>query len=103
MQIYQTRQNVETMMHYGFESLFLNRKKEKVSSVFVLETVFLFKILTLDYDCREGFLRPFKKVGISDCNRTRTHHHLVRKETLNHLAKLASLAEWLSVRLQTKW
>ena len=65
--------------------------------------MFLFKILTLDYDRREGFLRPFKKMGISDCNKTRTHHHLVRKETLNHLAKLASLAEWLSVRLQTKW
>ena len=30
---------------------------------------------------------------LSDCNGTRTH---------NHLAKLASLAKWLSVRLQTK-
>ena len=26
---------------------------------------------------------------ISDCNGTRTHNHLVRKRTLNHLAKLA--------------
>ena len=24
-----------------------------------------------------------------NCNRTRTHNHLVRKRTLNHLAKLA--------------
>ena len=36
-------------------------------------------------------------------NGIRTHNHLVRKRTLNHSAKLASLAKWLSVRLQTKW
>ena len=38
-----------------------------------------------------------------DCNGTRTHNYLVRKRTLNYLAKLANFAEWLSVRLQTKW
>ena len=37
--------------------------------------------------------------SLSDCNWTRTHDHLVRKRTLNHLA---SLAKWLSVRLSTK-
>ena len=37
---------------------------------------------------------------LSDCNRSWTRDHLVRKRTLNHLAKLA---KWLSVRLQTKW
>ena len=41
--------------------------------------------------------------SLSDCNRTRPHNHLVCKETLNHLAKLASLAKSLSVCLQTKW
>ena len=30
---------------------------------------------------------------LSDCNRIRTHYHLIRKRTLNHLAKLA---KWLS-------
>ena len=35
-----------------------------------------------------------------DCNGTRTHNHLVRKRTLNHLA---SLTKWLSVRLRTTW
>ena len=40
---------------------------------------------------------------LSDCNWTRTHNHLVRKRTLNHLTKLISLAKWLSVRLRTKW
>ena len=39
-----------------------------------------------------------KSEVLSDCNWTRTHNHLVDKRTLNHLAKLAKLAEWLSVR-----
>ena len=39
-----------------------------------------------------------------DKNEIRTHNHfLVHKRTLNHLAKLAKLAKWLSVRLRTKW
>ena len=48
--------------------------------------------------------------SLSDCNWTRTQNHLIRKRTLNHLAKLnsahsfkVSLAKWLSVRLRTKW
>ena len=36
----------------------------------------------------------------SDSNGIRTHNHLVREWTLNHLA---SSAKWLSVQLQTKW
>ena len=35
---------------------------------------------------------------LSDCNGTRTHNHLVRKGTLNHLAKLA---KWLSSAVST--
>ena len=34
------------------------------------------------------------------CKWTRTQNHLVRKQILNHLAKLA---KWLSGRLRTKW
>ena len=41
--------------------------------------------------------------SLSDSNETRTHNHLVRQWTLNHLAKLTILAKWLSVHLQTKW
>ena len=37
--------------------------------------------------------------NLNDCNWIRTQNHLVRKRTLNDLAKLA----WLSVRLRTKW
>ena len=32
-----------------------------------------------------------------DSNETRTHNCLIRKQTLNHWAKVASLAKWLSV------
>ena len=39
--------------------------------------------------------------SLSDCNWTQTQNHLVHKQTLNHLAKLACV--WLSVCLQTKW
>ena len=41
--------------------------------------------------------------SLSDCNWTRTHNHLVRKQILSHLSKLASLSKWLSVRFWTKW
>ena len=41
--------------------------------------------------------------SLSDCYWTLTQDHLVRKRTLNHLAKLASLTKWLCVRLWTKW
>ena len=40
---------------------------------------------------------------LGDFNESQTHNHLVCKLTLNQLAKLTSLAKWLSVRLQTKW
>ena len=48
---------------YSFESLFLHRKKDKASSMFVLETLkaFLFNILKLDFDHCEGFPRPLKR------------------------------------------
>ena len=40
---------------------------------------------------------------LCDCKWTRTHNLLYHKRTLNHSAKLASLAKWLSVPLWTKW
>ena len=44
-----------------------------------------------------------RNLKLTDYNWTRTQNHLVHKQTLNHLAKLPSLAKWLSVRLPTKW
>ena len=41
--------------------------------------------------------------SLCDSNRIPTHKHLVHKQTVNHLTKLASLAKWMSVCLQTKW
>ena len=38
--------------------------------------------------------------SLSGCNWTQTRNHLVRKQTLNHLA---ILSKWFSVRLRTKW
>ena len=38
--------------------------------------------------------------SLRDSSEIRTHNHLVRTRTLNHLA---SLAKWVSVRLRTKW
>ena len=40
--------------------------------------------------------------SLSDNNGIQTHNHLIHKQTLNHLAKWASLAKWLSVCLRTK-
>ena len=45
------------------------------------------------------FARSRRKVwSLSNCNQTRTQNHLVRKRTLNHLAKLA---KWWSYVLST--
>ena len=53
---------------------------------------------------KELLVRSRREIwGLSDCNWTWTHNHLVHTRTLNHLAKLASLTKWLSVSLWTKW
>ena len=41
--------------------------------------------------------------SLNDCNGIQTHNHLLRKQLLNHLTKLASLAKCLSVGLRTKF
>ena len=62
------------------------------------------------YSClnlKEFLARSRREIwSLSDCNWTRTHNHLVHRQTINYLAKLtklASLVEWLSVRLWTMW
>ena len=59
-----------------------------------------YKDISDDVDNRIDTSNYEVKRPLSDCNGTRTHNHLVRKRTLNPLAKLA---KWLSVRLRTKW
>ena len=65
------------------------------------------------YNCmnvKELLTRSKREIwSLSDCNWTRIHNNLVHKQTLNHLAKLASLVEcsfinkWLWVRVQLQW
>ena len=54
------------------------------------------------YSClnaKEVLARNSCHIGsLSDCKGTRTHNHLLRKRTLNHLAKLA---KWLSCVVST--
>ena len=42
-----------------------------------------------DKEVYEKYNEIWNVVNGNDCNGTRTHNHLVRKRTLNHLAKLA--------------
>ena len=45
------------------------------------------------------FSRKINK-SINDCNLTRTQNHLVRKQTLNHLAKLVRVQlQWLNLQI----
>ena len=50
------------------------------------------------YSClnvKEFLARSRREIwSLSDCNWTRTHNHLVRKQTLNHLVKLAKWLSW---------
>ena len=54
--------------------IFLNRSRVLLCLELVPPVIFVLQIDTVS--------------GLSDCNGTRTHYHLVRKQTLNHLAKL---------------
>ena len=45
-----------------------------------------YKVLTNTY---------YKYLPWNDCNGTRTHNHFVRKQTLNHLAKLTKWFSWI--------
>ena len=44
----------------------------------------MFIFFPSNFSAGQGITKPF----LSDCNGTRTHNQLVRKRTLNHLAKL---------------
>ena len=59
---------------------------------------------TVCLNVKELLARSRRHIGnLSGSHGIRTHNRLVRKRTLNHLAKTTILAKWLSVRLQTKW
>ena len=88
----------------GFYQTHLNEITNSVSISFV-------SIMSLVYTCyilvpykwnKENVIITFRSyvriiLGSCNCNGTRTHNQLVRKRTLNHLAKLVILPKWLSV------
>ena len=39
----------------------------------------------------------------NNCSGIRIHNQLFRNQTLNYLAKQASMAEWMSVGLRINW
>ena len=43
---------------------------------------------------KKQILKTLRKQYLSDCNGTRTHNHLIRKRTLNHLAKLEAISNF---------
>ena len=59
------------------------------------------KLEDIVFNCM--FLSCHVRRSLSDCNGTRLHNRLVREQTLIHLAKPASSAKWLCLRLRTKW
>ena len=61
----------------------------------------LYSVIT--WMLRNSLLETVGIWKLSDCNLNWTHSRLVCKQTLNHLAKLVSLAKWLSVCLRIKW
>ena len=65
----------------------------------------LFFILTAEITIPTEFFVSiyWMSLILSVSNAIRTYNHIVYKRTLNHLAKLANLAKWLSVHLRAKW
>ena len=78
-----------------------NRRLPKILIVASFHVTYAFKSESTLYsylNVKELLAGSRRKIwSLSDCNWTRTQNHLVRKQTLNHLAKR------LSVRLRTKW
>ena len=77
---------------------------KRATTVCFYHVTYPFQIESTLYSClnvKEFLARNRREIwSLSDSNGTQTHNHLVRKRTLNHLAKLA---KWSNVRLRTKW
>ena len=88
-------------------TFFRNPEPNRVLTVCSCHVTYTFQSESTLYSClnfTELLARSRHEIwSLSGCNWTQTQNHLVRKRTPNHLAKLASLAKWLSIRLRTKW
>ena len=85
----------------------LKNKKDYYSTVCYYHVAYAFQRESALYSClnvKELLDRNRRDISsLSDSNGIQTHDRLVRKRTLNHLAKLGLIAKWLSVRLRIKW
>ena len=85
----------------------LLKMTNKLLTVCSCHVTYVFESKSTLYSClnvKELVAQSRREIwNLSDWSWTRTHNHLVHKQTLNHLAKLTSLAKWSSVYLWTKW
>ena len=83
------------------------RKKHLMKTICYYHVMYAFQSESTLYSClnvKELLAQNRCDIwSLSDSNGIQTHNHLVPKQTLNHLAKLASLAKCLSVGLWIKW
>ena len=73
--------------------------KQNIRAVCSCHVTYAFQSESTLYSClnvKELLARNRRDIWrLSDCNWTRTHNHLVRKRTLNHLAKLTKWLSWV--------
>ena len=99
--MYGLLKTLKNLCQHHFTSEKRKRKNRFLQSVCYYHVTYEFQSESTLYSVPECQGIPCsKQAPLSDSNEIRTHNHLVRKRTLNHLA---SFAKWLSVRLQTKW
>ena len=98
---------IEKINEKLISELHFNQWKNTDSTACSYQVMYVFQSESTFYSClnvKELLARNRCEIwSLHDCNRAWTHNHLVRKGTLSQLAKLASLAKWLSVLLWPKW
>ena len=100
MRVFQNAQQIQSSLEtrknvflFHFESSFCSRDNQILTASY--HATYAFYVLEWIYtvqvpECRELLARKRRDIlSLSDCNRIRTLNHLIRKWTLNHLAKLA--------------
>ena len=87
------------ILFYIWRKIILNSRDLVTEVTYFHIIIFLKSVATPSKICTAiSFYSKVLKC-LSDCNLTRTHNHLIRKRTLNRLAKV----HWALVRLRTKW
>ena len=74
-------------------NLFIFKWRTKITFQNVSLEVLKIKQNAFKLETTRLFLYSFERNNIYDCNWIWTHNHLVHKQTLNHLAKLATMIE----------